>query len=232
MDTPPTVDEIQRTEQNCLFLLMPRQEVIPSDSTSLRVDRDPSAGAICVALAASAGGLKALTVVLAALPETFGATIVVVQHLDPKHPSVVAQILDRRTPLRVVQASEGAQLQAGMVFIAPPARHLVVTPDHRAALLSTAPVHYVRPSADVLFSSVAQVYRERAIAVVLSGSGSDGSGGICQVKELGGAVVVQEAAEFEGMPHAAAQSGCADRIVPLEEIAEVLVTLVAERSVP
>jgi two-component system chemotaxis response regulator CheB len=184
-----------------------------------------------VALAASAGGLKALTEVLSGLPAGFPAALVVVQHLDPRHRSLMAEILARRTGLAVSQAADEARVQAGMVFIAPPDHHLLVNPDGRVSLTRTELVHFSRPSADLLFESVAASYRSRAIAVVLSGSGSDGSMGARAIKKMGGTLIVQDpaTAEFAGMPGAARQTGLADFVLPLEEIAGALRSLVVER---
>ena len=122
-----------------------------------------------VALAASAGGLNALTQVLQALPADFAAGIVVVQHLDPRHRSLMAEILGRRTGLKVKEASQGSRVAAGTVMIAPPNNHLLVNQDGSLTLTQTELVHFLRPSADLLFESTAAAYRERAIAVVLSG---------------------------------------------------------------
>jgi two-component system chemotaxis response regulator CheB len=181
-----------------------------------------------VALAASAGGLTALSRVLAALPADFPAVIVVVQHLDPRHRSLMADILSRRTPLRVKQAEEGEQVGPATVYIAPPNRHLLVNSDGTLSLTQSELVHFLRPSADLLFESVAASYRERAIAVVLTGTGSDGAMGVQAIKKMGGAVIAQdeESAEFFGMPSAAIQSGSVDFVLPLDEIPTVLVTLV------
>jgi two-component system chemotaxis response regulator CheB len=180
-----------------------------------------------VALAASAGGLKALTDVLAALPREFPAALVVVQHLDPRHRSLMAEILGKRTALRVTEAREGDRLEAGLAFIAPPNRHLLVNPDHTLSLTQSELVHFVRPSADLLFESTAASYRERAIAVVLSGSGKDGAMGVKAIKKMGGTVIVQDekTSEFFGMPEAAQQTGLVDFVLPLHEIAPALQTL-------
>ena len=177
-----------------------------------------------VALAASAGGLNALTHVLAALPEDFPAALVVVQHLDPRHRSVMADILARRTKLPVKEAVEGDALRAGRVYIAPPNRHLLINPDRSVSLTQTQLVHFVRPSADLLFESTAASFKERAIAVVLSGSGSDGAMGVKAIKKMGGTVIVQDAknAEFAGMPAAAEATGLADFVLALDEIAPAL----------
>src|SRR5881394_1330625 len=186
-----------------------------------------------VALAASAGGLNALTHVLAALPPDFPAALVVVQHLDRRHRSVMADILARKCRLPVKEAVEGEPLQAGRAYIAPPDRHLLVTPDHSVSLTQTELVHFVRPSADLLFESVAASYKDRAIAVVLTGTGSDGSMGIGAIKKMGGTVIAQDerSAEFSGMPAAAIKSGNADFILPLDEIPSALVTLIMKGMV-
>ncbi len=181
-----------------------------------------------VAIAASAGGLNAINIVLANLPAMFPATIVVVQHLDPRHRSLMAEILARNTSLRVKQAEEGDSVQPGTVFIAPPDRHLLVNSDGTLTLSQSELVHFVRPSADLLFESVAASHKERAIAVVLTGTGSDGSMGIQAIKKMGGTVICQDidTAEFTGMPLAALQTKCVDFTLPLDEIAAALVTLV------
>ncbi len=181
-----------------------------------------------VALAASAGGLNALTQVLQDLPPGFAAGIVVVQHLDPRHRSLMAHILGRRTGLTVKEAQQGDRISAGTVMIAPPNNHLLVNQDGSLTLTQTELVHFVRPSADLLFESTAAAYRERAIAVVLSGTGTDGAMGVKAIKKMGGTVIVQDKAssEFGGMPEAAQQTGMVDFVLPLQEIAPALQTLV------
>jgi two-component system chemotaxis response regulator CheB len=186
-----------------------------------------------VAVAASAGGLNALSELLSALPKEFPAAIVVVQHLDPRHRSLMAEILGRRTKLRVCQADEGDRLGPGTVYIAPPDRHLLVNPDGSLALTQSELVHFVRPSADVLFESVAASYRDRAIALVLTGTGSDGSMGVGAIKKMGGTVIVQneKTSEFFGMPGAAIGTGHVDFVLPLDEIPAALVTLTRRSAV-
>jgi two-component system, chemotaxis family, protein-glutamate methylesterase/glutaminase len=181
-----------------------------------------------VALAASAGGLRALTEVLTTLPPDFAAAVVVVQHLDPRHRSLLAEILSKRTALRVQEARDGDRVQPGLAYIAPPNHHLLVNSDGTVSLSQTELVHFVRPSADLLFESVAASYRERAIAVVLSGTGRDGSMGVKAIKKMGGTVIVQDekSSEYFGMPDAAQRTGMVDFILPLPEIAGALQTLV------
>ena len=114
------------------------------------------------------------------------------------------------------------------VYIAPPDRHLLVNADGTLSLTQSELVHFVRPSADLLFESVAASYRDRAIAVVLSGSGSDGAMGAQAIKKMGGTVIAQDeaTAEFPGMPSAVIKTRSVDFILPLAEIAPALVALV------
>jgi two-component system chemotaxis response regulator CheB len=167
--------------------------------------------------------------VLAALPRDFPASVVVVQHVDPRHRSLMAEILARRTTLRVSEAREGDRVAPGHVYVAPSNQHLLVNPDGTLSLTQTELVHFVRPSADLLFESVAATYKARAIAVVLSGSGEDGAMGVTAIKKMGGTVIVQDAksSEFSGMPNAAERTGVADFVLALDEIAPALQTLCA-----
>jgi two-component system, chemotaxis family, protein-glutamate methylesterase/glutaminase len=124
-----------------------------------------------VAFASSAGGLGALSEILHALPKDFPAAIAVVQHLDPRHRSLMAKILSGRTELHVKEAEEGDKLQAGTVYIAPPDNHLPIKYGGIVSLTQSEMVHFLRPSADLLFESVAAIYKDRAISVVLTGTG-------------------------------------------------------------
>ena len=182
-----------------------------------------------VALCASAGGLKALSQILSALPADFPCAITVVQHLIPHHSSQLADILSRRTDLAVKQAETGDVLCPGKVYIAPPDHHLLVNSDGTLSLSHTELVHFVRPSADLLLESMAASLKQQAIAVVLTGSGVDGAMGVRAIKQMGGSVVVQDQATSEvfGMPGAAIATGSADQIVSLDQIATILVELVA-----
>jgi two-component system chemotaxis response regulator CheB len=140
----------------------------------------------------------------------------------------MADILGRRTPLRVKQAEEAEQASPATVYIAPPNRHLLVNSDGTLSLTQSERVHFLRPSADLLFESVAASYRERAIAVVLTGTGSDGAVGVQAIKHMGGTVIAQDedSSEFFGMPSAAIHSGSVDFVLSLDEIPTVLVKLV------
>ena len=182
-----------------------------------------------VVAAASAGGLKAISVVLSGLPSDFPAAILVVQHLDPRHPSRMADILSKRTVLKLKQAEEGDHVSPGNVYIASPNFHLMVNHNQRLNLSDSERVHFLRPCADLLFESAAAVYKHRVIALILTGTGSDGTRGAKAIRNAGGKVIVQdkETSEFFGMPGSVIKAGEADYILPLKEISTFLYAVVS-----
>ena len=200
-----------------------------SDSTS----RSDLASSHIVALGASVGGLQAISTILAKLLATFPAPIVIVQHLSPHTPSQMADILSRRTALQVKEAQEGDCLKAGMVYVAPPARHLIVSSDEKLSLSDADKVHYCRPSADVLFLSLADSVGARAVGVVLTGGDGDGTAGIQAIKAAGGTTFAQDegSSKDASMPRHAAATGDVDFVLPLPDIAAVLVALVSPSKV-
>lgn len=183
-----------------------------------------------VALVCSAGGLDALTRVLAPLPGDLPAALVVLRHQSPEHRSELAGILDRRTALRVRQAHDGAALRPGLVLVAPPARHTLVAADETIALIPSGSLPPYRPSADLLLTTLAVVTARRAVAVVLTGRGNDAATGATAVHRFGGLVVACTAATSTqpSMPQAAIdRDGTVDHVVGLDEVAPLLVTLVS-----
>lgn len=180
-----------------------------------------------IAIGASAGGIEALHAVAAALPASFPVPVLVVQHMDPRHKSLLAGLLGRRCRLKVKQASNDEEMQGGTIYIAQPDMHLIVRAG-RLVLTDTKQVHFSRPSIDLLFQSVADLYGDRAIGVILSGSGVDGADGTRAIKAKGGTTIVQDpaSAAHAGMPHAARATNCVDFTLPLEEIGPALASLV------
>jgi two-component system chemotaxis response regulator CheB len=139
------------------------------------------------------------------------------------------EVIGRRSSLPVHEARDGMTVERGSVYLAPPDHHLLVNRDDTVSLTRTELVNFVRPSADLLFESVAAAYGERAIAVVLTGSGKDGSLGVTAIKSRGGTVIAQDEAtsEFFSMPSAAIKTGTVDFVLSLDEIPGALQTLVA-----
>ncbi len=196
----------------------------------------PCEPAHCViAIAASAGGLNALSVILGALPVDFPAAIAIVMHLSPDHKSLLAEILTCRTPLEVRQAETGDVLCHSSVFVAVPNHHMFVLPGGIIEISSPTAekVHFARPSAEPLFASVATLYKRNAIAVVLTGGDGDGSIGVSIIKDNGGTVIAQDFSTSQNfsMPQTAIETGDVDFILPLEEIAPRLVQLVGTGEV-
>ena len=173
-----------------------------------------------VAVAASAGGIQALSTLVGALPADFPVPVLIVQHLDPRHETTLAAILGRRTSLRVKLAEEGEHAERGTVHVAPPDRHLLVGADGVLSLSDHPRVNFVRPAADLLFASVARAYGARSIACVLTGSGRDGAEGVTAVKSRGGTVIAEDpdTAKFPSMPSAAIGTGHVDLVLPLADI--------------
>ena len=173
-----------------------------------------------VGIGTSAGGLEALELFFRDVPIDSGRAFVVVQHLDPTHEGMLVELLQRMTPIAVVQATEGLRVTPDRIHVIPPNRDLSI----RAGvlhLLTPAEPRGLRLPIDAFFRALAEDVGPRAVAVVLSGMGSDGSLGIAAIKARGGAVFVQsaETAKFDGMPRSAITTGLADVIAPVETLA-------------
>ena len=188
----------------------------------------PNAAFDLVLLAASAGGVPALRELVPRLPPDFPAPLALVLHLSPAHPSRLPGLLRSWARLDAAFAAEGDRPRAGTVHVAPPDRHLVVRPDGRLGLLASAKVHFTRPAADLLFATAAARFGPRALAVVLTGPGRDGTAGALAIRAAGGVVMVQEpsTAAAPDMPGGVVASGAADLVLPLAGLASALTALV------
>ncbi|PWT88072.1 MAG: chemotaxis protein [Proteobacteria bacterium] len=183
-----------------------------------------------VGIGASAGGVRALQQLFAALPEKTGAAFVVVVHLDPDVRSELSTILGMRTPMPVLQVGNPVPLQPDHVYVIPPDRRLTITDDEIAIAEFDEP-RGKRAPIDLFFRSLAEQHGD-GCAVILTGAGSDGAVGVRAVKESGGIILVQDPAEaeFPSMPRAAIGTGIADFILPVREIAQRLTELVREKN--
>lgn len=200
--------------------------MFPRERASMRSESNQAFEAI--ALAASAGGLKALTRVLSELPADFPAIILAAQHRSADFPDLLPDILAARASLPVQRAEQDDWPRQGTIYVAPAGRHLTVQADGTLCVRRTERVRFVRPSADLLFESVAARYGDRAIAVVLTGMGEDGARGVQVVRRRGGFVLVQDerSAEHFDMPQAAIETGRVDLVLPLCRMAFALTALV------
>ena len=184
-----------------------------------------------VVIGASAGGVEALSTLVATLPADFPAPIVVAQHLDPRRPSQLVPILARRSVLPVRAVEDWAQLTPGVIFVVPANRHVEIEHDTLRLTADGRDAH--KPSVDRLFRSAAQAYDERLIAVVLTGLESDGSAGAQVVKAAGGTVIIQNphTARFPSMPASLAPA-IVDIVADLEQIGPLLHDLVTGAYLP
>jgi two-component system chemotaxis response regulator CheB len=183
-----------------------------------------------VLIGTSWGGLSAVSAVVEGLPSTFALPLVVVQHRSPDAPGLLAELLQTKTRLRVIEVEDKQPILPGHVFIAPPNYHLLM--DRGVFSLTTdAPVRYSRPSIDVTFSSAADEYGRRTIGVVLTGANEDGSLGLKRIADRGGYAIVQDPATAESpvMPQAAIRAVAKARVLPLERMAGHLVTIAPRR---
>ena len=180
-----------------------------------------------VAIGASWGGLHAIEVVLGALPEDFGAPVVIAQHRQvDSSDGMLVRLLDARCALTVCEAEDKQTLDRGVVVVAPPDYHLLVE-SGTVALSVDAPLNFSRPSIDVLFNSAADAYGARVAGVVLTGANSDGALGLAQIADRGGTAIVQdpETAERREMPDAALSATPTARVLALAEIGPALAQL-------
>jgi two-component system, chemotaxis family, protein-glutamate methylesterase/glutaminase len=178
-----------------------------------------------VVVGASWGGLTALERLLSALPRDFSVPIAIAQHraVDSGSGALSALLGHHSGRDDVCEPGDKDPIERGHIYLAPPDYHLLVEPDE-FALSTEGPVQHSRPSIDVLFESAADTYRDRLIAVVLTGANEDGAYGIKRVRARGGLTVAQDPADAEKptMPEAAIATGAVQHVLPLAEIAELL----------
>jgi two-component system chemotaxis response regulator CheB len=186
-----------------------------------------------VAIGVSTGGPNALAALLHPFPADLPVPVVVVQHMPPLFTRLLAERLDAKLAIRVAEAGGGERLQPGHAWLAPGDQHLTVTrAAHgvRLALNQAPPENSCRPSIDVLFRSLAEVYGAHVLAVVLTGMGQDGLLGCRAIHRAGGRILVQDQASSVvwGMPKCVAEAGLADEVLSLEALGPTIVRRVEE----
>ena len=194
-----------------------RLEALPGDMEKL------------VVIASSTGGPKALSYIIPRLPGDLRAGILVVQHMPEGFTRPFAERLDKLSKLTVKEAGEGEKITSSVAYIAPSGYHMKIGEEWIIHLTKDAPMHGVRPAADITMLSAASVSGKRTIGVVLTGMGKDGSMGVREIKARGGMVIAQDkkTSVIFGMPKAAINTGCVDEVLPLEDIPEGIVNMVA-----
>jgi two-component system chemotaxis response regulator CheB len=185
-----------------------------------------------VLIAASADGIGATSQIIRALPRDFPAAVVIVQHRPPFRPSLLTNLLASRTDLVVTDATTGHRLRPGTIYLAKPDRHLMFSETGTFRYTDGTRIRFLRSSANPLFESAAKVFGTNAVAVVLTGSGMDGTDGVQAVKSRGGTVIAQDpaTASHSSMPTAAIRTGVVDYVLPIDQIAPKLVQLMTKAA--
>jgi two-component system CheB/CheR fusion protein len=203
----------------------PQNRKAPAPQRPTRNQETPTLDKIfpIVGVGASAGGLEAFSALLANLPQTTGMAFVFLQHLDPSHNSALEEILSRTTKIPVTQVTEGVTVERNHVYIIPPNTDMVIR-NGTLRLSARSLTHGQHRPIDQFFTSLAEDCGDRAIAVVLSGTASDGTSGCLAIKAVGGITFAQDeaTAKYTSMPRSAVEAGCIDFVLPPRAIAEEL----------
>ncbi len=183
-----------------------------------------------VGIGASAGGLEALQQLLTYLPSDTGMAFVIIQHLSPDHKSLLVDILGKFTPMPIVEAQDGMHVEKNHIYMIPPKYNLEIVTD--VIRLREYNHQQINHPIDIFFRSLAKSYENRAVAVILSGTGSDGTNGIRAIKEQNGVIIVQspESAKFDGMPRNAISTGFVDLILNPTSIAKEMAHISASMA--
>jgi two-component system chemotaxis response regulator CheB len=210
---------------------------MPAEAEALVTSRPPQRRAagespLVVAIAASTGGPTALVKVLGGIPPQVGAAFLVVQHMSRGFLEGLVRWLDNEVVLEVRKAQEGDLLEAGVVLVAPGDHHMMVTEVNRVRLNRSLPINGHRPSAEVLFDSVANNYGRRGVGVILTGMGSDGAEGLKSLRLCGGHTIAQDeqTSIIFGMPRAAIKLDAAEIVLPLDEIGPKIMQWISEQE--
>jgi two-component system CheB/CheR fusion protein len=177
-----------------------------------------------VGIGSSAGGLEALELFFSNLPPTTNMAFVIIQHLSPKHKSIMADILMKYTQMKVLQIEDNKEIKPNHVYLNPPDKNVIIL-NRRLHLTEPTQTHGVNLPIDCFFKSLSEDQGEKAICIILSGTATDGTLGLKVVKGEGGMAMVQDpdSAKYAGMPSSAIATGLVDFILPVEKIPEALV---------
>ena len=194
-----------------------------SAAAPVAITRGQEQDTTIVAIGASAGGVEALTELMTHLPADTGLAFVLVQHLDPKHHSILTELISRKTAMTVTEVSDGVPVAPDHVYVIPPNASMTIS-DHTLHLGPREESHGAHMSVDHFMRSLAEQKGNRAIGVILSGSGSDGTLGMGEIQAHGGVTFAQddETAKYDGMPRSAVAAGYVDYILPPKGIAKEL----------
>jgi two-component system CheB/CheR fusion protein len=199
------------------------QSTVWADSPVVATAGPTAEGPVIVGIGASAGGFEPIKTLLSITPPDSGLAIVVIQHLDPTHKSLATELFSKRTQMPVMTAEEGTRVQANRVYVAAPGQEVTI----KGGALRVSPPERVRGQRmpiDRFFQSLGQDQQQKAIGIILSGTGADGALGLKSIVGNGGIVLVQrpETAQFEGMPRAALATGLTTHLLAVEDMPAVL----------
>ena len=171
-------------------------------------------------LAGSAGGFRVILNILKSLERPIRIPVIVIVHRNPKYASSIEDTLSKALVQKIKTADDKEAIENGTIYFAPAGYHLLVEPDYSFSLDISEPVQYSRPSIDVTFESVAEIYKENCTAILFSGANQDGAQGLLMIKRYGGKTFVQDpvTAEVPIMPEAAIQLDAQERILSIQEI--------------
>ena len=188
--------------------------------------RNSSGKFLIAAIGASAGGIEASSELIGRLPINTGMAFVLIQHLDPTHRSMISELLSKKTKMPVCEVQDKMKVEPDHVYVIPPDATMSIS-DHTFGLSPRASTRGLHMPIDQFMRSLAEVQGNRAVGVILSGTGSDGTLGLAEIQALGGVTIVQDetTARFDGMPRSAISAGCVDLILPPQGIAQELVRL-------
>ena len=173
-----------------------------------------------IGIGSSAGGLEAIRELVATLPTSLNVAYVIVQHMSPHHKSLMTELVARQTSLKVEDVKDGTDPKASVIYVTPPNTDIVYGDGKLQLLEPSTQVASPKPSVDRFLLSLADEHGENSMAIILSGTGTDGAYGVQAIREAGGITIAQdtESAKYDGMPMAAMQTGCIDLVLRPFEI--------------
>jgi two-component system, chemotaxis family, protein-glutamate methylesterase/glutaminase len=200
-----------------------------TQDTSSTLEANQRSGHDIIVVGASAGGVEVLKQLVTSLPPDLPAAIFVVLHISPNGPSLLPNILTRRSSWRAFQPKDGDRIEYGSIYVAPPDHHLLIKRGHISVTHGPKENRH-RPAIDPLFRSAAKTYGQRVVGIVLSGTLDDGTAGLMAIKEQGGIAIAQDPEEalYDSMPRSAIENVAVDWILPVSEMRSVLVRLASE----
>ncbi|MBA4058298.1 MAG: chemotaxis protein CheB [Marivirga sp.] len=175
---------------------------------------------LAIVIGVSNGGLNALSTILSGIPKNYQTPIIIVQHRSKGERDLLEAVLQQKCEITIKQADEKENIVGGLVYIAPPDYHLMIEADRTFSLSIDASVRYSRPSIDVLFESAAEVYKDKLIGIILTGSNDDGANGMRSIHQNGGFTIAQNPGEAKdgAMPLASIRTGAVRQVLLLKEI--------------